>query len=220
MDDNQGERVIAYIDGFNLYFGLRESKLRRYYWLNLNSLVNNLLLSNQILVNTKYFTSRISGSHPLGDRTKESPLEQKRKRQSIYLEAVDTLQNCQIFFGHYLGKTITCRKCGRCWMDHEEKMTDVNIATEMLTDVFTNRFDTALLISADSDLVPTVHAVRSFFPNKRIVIAFPPRRSSVELKRAANGFTTIGRRTLAKSQFPDKITKPDGYVLKKPHLWK
>jgi hypothetical protein len=29
------KRVIAYIDGFNLYFGLRDSGYRRYYWLDI-----------------------------------------------------------------------------------------------------------------------------------------------------------------------------------------
>jgi hypothetical protein len=37
------QRVIAYIDGFNLYFGLRESGLRRCYWLNLPALAESLL---------------------------------------------------------------------------------------------------------------------------------------------------------------------------------
>jgi hypothetical protein len=32
------QRVIAYIDGFNLYYGLKDKGWRRYYWLNLNSL--------------------------------------------------------------------------------------------------------------------------------------------------------------------------------------
>lgn len=27
-------RVITYIDGFNLYFGLKEAKYRRFYWLD------------------------------------------------------------------------------------------------------------------------------------------------------------------------------------------
>ena len=39
-------------------------------------------------------------------------------------------------------------------------MTDVNIATAMLTDAYRDRFDTALLVSADSDLVPPVRAAR------------------------------------------------------------
>ena len=33
------ERVNAYIDGFNLYFGLKSKGWRRYYWLDLRALV-------------------------------------------------------------------------------------------------------------------------------------------------------------------------------------
>ena len=55
------QRVIAYIDAFNLYFGLRESGLRRCYWLNLKALAESLLRSEQELVATKYFTARIAG---------------------------------------------------------------------------------------------------------------------------------------------------------------
>lgn len=35
-------------------------------------------------------------------------------------------------------------------------MTDVNIAVEMMRDAFQDRFDAALLISADSDLVASL----------------------------------------------------------------
>jgi hypothetical protein len=37
------ERVIAYIDGFNLYFGLKSTGWKKFYWLNLQSMVQNLL---------------------------------------------------------------------------------------------------------------------------------------------------------------------------------
>ena len=36
-------RVIAYIDGFNLYFGLKSQGWQRYFWLNVQSLATNLL---------------------------------------------------------------------------------------------------------------------------------------------------------------------------------
>jgi hypothetical protein len=34
-------RTIAYIDGFNLYYGLRSKGWKRYYWLNLQMLAQN-----------------------------------------------------------------------------------------------------------------------------------------------------------------------------------
>jgi len=156
------ERVVLYVDGFNLYFGLRAARWRKYLWLNIQQLGQNLLKSNQELVFTKYFTARISGPSK-GDRSLEAKkLAAKRKRQSDYLEALQTLTDFQVFEGHYLSKNIRCRSCGAAWPRHEEKMTDVNIATEILTDAFRDAYDTALLISADSDLVPPVLAVRDF----------------------------------------------------------
>ena len=35
------ERVIAYVDGFNLYFGLKSKGWQRYYWLDVPALVGN-----------------------------------------------------------------------------------------------------------------------------------------------------------------------------------
>jgi hypothetical protein len=55
------ERVVAYIDGFNLYFGLRSKGWKGYYWLNIRALAQNLLKPDQALVSTKYFTARITG---------------------------------------------------------------------------------------------------------------------------------------------------------------
>jgi len=109
---------------------------------------------------------------------KRSSLDAKKKRQSDYLEALATLPDFRMYFGHYLGKSLTCRTCGANWRTHEEKMTDVQIATELLVDAYDDSFDTALVISADSDLVPPIRATRRLFRNKRIVVGFPPQRSS------------------------------------------
>ena len=51
------ERVTAYIDGFNLYFGLKAKGWRRFYWLNLLDLARNLLKPHQGLVQAKYWSA-------------------------------------------------------------------------------------------------------------------------------------------------------------------
>ena len=99
-------------------------------------------------------------------------------------------------------------------------MTDVNIATEMLSDAFTDRFDTALLCSADSDLVAPVQQVRQLFPDKRVIVVFPPARHSNALKQVASACLHLDRATLAKSVFPDQVVKPDGFVLRRPADWR
>jgi uncharacterized LabA/DUF88 family protein len=202
------QRVIAYIDGFNLYFGLREARWKRFYWLNVQTLVRHLLKANQELVFTKYFTSRVS----------EPP--EKERRQSIFLEALETLSQFRIYYGHYQTNLQRCRKCANEVMIPSEKMTDVNIAVEILSDAYQDKFDVALLVSADSDLTAPVLAIKDLFPKKRIIVAFPPHRHSAHLQRLAHGSLKIGRASLAKSVFPDRVPKAGGFVLRKPDEWK
>lgn len=204
------ERVIAYIDGFNLYFGLKSKGWRRYYWLNPQQLARNLLKDGQELVATKYFTARISNNPDVG----------KHKRQTIYLEAIETLPDTKTFYGHYLSKPQRCFKCGATWIAHEEKMTDVNIAVDLLNDAYDDVFDVAMLVSADSDLTAPIEAVRARFPNKRVIVACPPDRQSKRLELAASAYFQIGRKKLQDSQFPDEFTKEDGFVLKRPDSWR
>jgi uncharacterized LabA/DUF88 family protein len=201
-------RVIAYIDGFNLYFGLKSSGWRRYFWLDVQALAGNLLKPDQALVHTKYFTARVS-----------APAD-KVKRQNTYLDAIQTLTDFSILYGRYQLNPFTCRNCGHVHNVPNEKMTDVNIAVQLMQDAFQDNFDTALLISADSDLVGPVVAVQKLFPKKRVIVACPPNRYSANLCNASSGHFKIGRAVIAKSLFPETITTASGFVLTRPASWK
>jgi uncharacterized LabA/DUF88 family protein len=202
------ERVVAYVDGYNLYHGLRDKGWGWFYWLDIRSMAHNLLKPGQTLVRTKYFTTIV-----------RRPAD-KRKRQGVFLEALHTLSDFEIFYGHWLSNPLTCRKCGHTYEAYHEKMTDVNIAVELMSDAFQDHLDTALLVSGDSDLVGLVKAIRTLFAHKRVVVAFPPARQSAALKAAAHAYTRIGRNVLAKSVFPARVVKPDGLVLKRPVEWR
>jgi hypothetical protein len=129
-------RVITYIDGFNLYFGLKSQGWERFLWLDVQALSRNLLKPDQTLADTS------------------------------------------IYFGKYQTNPHTCRNCGHVHNANSEKMTDVNIAVELLQDAFQDAFDAAVLISADSDLIAPIEAVKKLFPNKRVIVACPPGRFS------------------------------------------
>ena len=203
------ERVIVYIDGFNLYYGLKTKKWRRYYWLDVRALSENLLRPGQLLVMVRYFTARIS---PSGGTS-------RFKRQGIFLEALETRANLHLHYGHYLAKSRRCSHCGANVTIYEEKMTDVNIAVELLGDAQDDAFDTAVIISGDSDLTPPVLATLNRYPEKRVIVAFPPARHSSQLEHAATAAFTIGRKKLKDSQLPEEIVKPDGFVLRRPTQW-
>jgi uncharacterized LabA/DUF88 family protein len=214
------QRVITYIDGFNLYYGLKDRGWRKYYWLNLVELARNFLEPNEELIGVKYFTARLTaGFKGTPDHIKKT-MEAKRTRQLAFLEALSTLDNLKIYEGHYLGKIIECKKCGFKWSSPEEKMTDVNIATELLTDAFDDRFDIAHLVSGDSDIAPPIRNLLERYPNKKVIVAFPPRRYSERLKNDASNFFYINETALRNSIFSDEVTKPDGFVLKRPKEWK
>jgi hypothetical protein len=83
------DRVVAYIDGFNLYFGLKAAHGRKYLWLDLQALVESLLLPNQELREVQYFTARVRDD-PNGER-----------RQAVYLDALAS--HCQKVSGSMAG---------------------------------------------------------------------------------------------------------------------
>ena len=103
------QRVIAYIDRFNLYFGLRESGLRRCYWLNLRAFAESLLRSGQVLVRRaqidhnglaskiatvaqlaeqRFCKPQVNGSSPFGgyDACEPEPLARGSMRFVLFLE--------------------------------------------------------------------------------------------------------------------------------------
>ena len=57
-------------------------------------------------------------------------------------------------------------------------MADVNIAVELLGDAQGDVFDTAMVISGDSDLSSPIESVRWRYSGKRVIVAFPPDRAS------------------------------------------
>ncbi len=201
------ERVVVYVDGFNLYFGMREAGFDHYRWLNLKKLVENLLQPNQELRQIKYFTSRVNNNID------------KQKRQSTYIDALETV-NVKVIYGKYQDGAIECNRCGHIWLNAKEKMTDVNIATHIIMDAYKDKYDMAMLISGDSDLVPPIKAVHENFNTKRVLIAFPPKRQNSSMALVAKGSLIIGRKKLADSLFDDEVISKSGYKLVIPSSWK
>jgi uncharacterized LabA/DUF88 family protein len=202
------ERVFTYIDGFNLYYGMSEAFGKKYLWLDLVSLSNNLLTEKQQLNHVHYFTARIRNNN------------RKAKRQRTYLEALDTKSpSLETHYGKYLKSATECPLCHQIYQKSSEKMSDVNLATYLLVDAYQDNFDTAIIISGDSDLSTPVSMVKQLFPMKRIIFAFPPARSSIELINRADESFMIGKGLLAKSQFPDPVLSISNYPLQKPITW-
>jgi uncharacterized LabA/DUF88 family protein len=201
------ERVIAYIDGYNLYFGLKEGGYSRYKWLNVQELVSNLLNANQTLITVNYFTTIVTNDSAV------------RLRQKAYISALQTLDKTELFYGKFQKEKNNCRVCGNNYMGDSEKMTDVAISTELMKDYYTDKFDMAMIISGDTDLLPPIKFINGEPNGKRVFVAFPPNRQNDEVKEYSKGSMIIGRANLAKSQFPSLILDKYGAEIKMPNEW-
>jgi len=124
-----------------------------------------------------------------------------------------------VLYGSYVVKRVRCPVCGAIRTQHEEKMTDVNIACQLLSDAIHNRFDTAFVLSGDSDLVPPIQMIRNQYEDRIVFSLFPPGRVSKELKQTSHGFITINESDLKKTQLPSVIIKKDASILYKPDSW-
>ncbi len=86
-------RTRVYVDGFNLYYGaLKGTKFK---WLNLIELARHVLPVHHTIDKLIYFTARVSGVSNRG-----AP-----RRQQVYLNALNTLPEVEVYFGSFLAKT-------------------------------------------------------------------------------------------------------------------
>lgn len=204
-------RIIAYIDGFNLYHAIDEigkpnpqkphaNTVRKPHlkWLNLWSLCQGLLRPGEELVEVNYFSAYATWR------------PDAHQRHIEYVKALEHV-GVRCIMGHFKDKRRGCRSCGAQWTGHEEKETDVHIAGRLVFDAFENRFDRLFLITADSDLAPALNLVRAKFPAKKIFVVAPPGRYNHARSLQPNYTLTPGR--LAQHLLPASACDENGRVL-------
>lgn len=205
-------KTIVYIDGFNLYYGA--VKGTPYKWLDVLALCKFLLPKNQI-VQIKYFTALVSARPHDPDQP---------NRQLLFLRALRTLPSLEIIYGHFLEHVV--------WMPlahptpggpkyvqvikTEEKGSDVNIAAHLVNDGYKRRYELAVLISNDSDLVEPVRIVRNELKFPVGVLNPIPNVPSHELRKYATFVKPIRQGVLAASQFPLEMQDANGTFYKPP----
>ncbi|MER5640141.1 NYN domain-containing protein [Kitasatospora sp. NPDC002227] len=212
--------VIAYVDGFNLYYGMRAKYGRRYYWLDLPELVRNLRPADQ-LVAVRYFTTvvRAEPAAAVNQRTYLRALEAHHPR------------GLEISLGRFTEKKPRCRTCRSSWQcgcvpprsyrTFEEKATDVAIGARLVEDSALGASEVALIISADTDLVPAVESARRVSPQRSFYLALPPGNTSPSRSFDGVGYFHINETALRASQLPDAVVdQATGTVYERPAKWK
>jgi hypothetical protein len=206
-------RTNVYVDGFNFYYGaLRKTPYR---WVNLNTLFQFLLPNNSIQ-DIKYFTALVS-ARP-GDLTQP-------QRQQLYLRALATVPNISVHLGHFLVHEVTMplvmaagqpQQYARV-IKTEEKGSDVNLATQLLHDAHMNRFDIAVVVSNDSDLLGPIKIVRNEL-GKKVGVLNPQKHPSRAILPHIDFIKQIRSGALKAALFQDQLTDQHG-TFTKPKGW-
>lgn len=202
------DRLLVYVDGFNLYHGLHKASGRELLWLDLVKLAANLRPESSV-VQVKYFTAMV-----LGDPDAQS-------RQDRYLSAMKACHpgSFTAIMGKHMKKKRWCRECDATWTSYEEKQTDVNIAVHLVADVAARRADTYMIVTGDTDVIPAVKMARSLDGSANIIAQFPPRRESSALKRMMPSSRQITLVNITDAQLPDVARSPQGETFRRPEKW-
>ena len=201
------EKVIFFIDGFNLYHSIaNERRFNKYKWIDLSKLANNFITKKEHIEEIYYFTAL----------TPWSP--DKTNRQKIFIKAQE-LKGIKIIYGEFRRKDRICRLCKKTYSTFEEKRTDVNIAIYLFKLAIQDKFDKAYIISGDSDLIPSVEEVKILFPHKQIGVIIPIGRRAELLKLKCDFHMKIKEKHLKSSILPDVIPLKDNKKLVCPESW-
>jgi len=206
-------RVAGYVDGFNLYYGLLKGR-RGVKWLDVVRLVE-FFAHGRKAVFVRYFTAPVRS--PPWDPGKSS-------RQQTYLRALVASYPGRVFVEQGIFLQYKARRpsvsTGKLIevIESQEKGSDVNLATRLILDSFDDRFDIAIIVSNDSDLVVPVKEVRQRF-GKQIWVVSPQRQVSQQLRQHADRYLQLRASHVKKCQLPDPVRTPDGRTVYKPRDW-
>jgi len=215
-----GKKVIVYIDGFNLYNGTVKD-YPHYKWLDLVAFSKRLMPQDDV-IKVKYFTAKVNG-------------HLSQKRQLIYWDALTNYyptlftiiegffvneKKIRPIAGYQYRDRRKASKKDRIWIiNTNEKCTDVNLAVHLLNDAWKNEFESALIISNDSDLREAIIVVKDEL-KKDIIIANPHLWHSTvaasELSKLNLQKRKISESQLKACQLPDPIP---GTTISKPPEW-
>jgi len=110
-------------------------------------------------------------------------IPERAKKHLLYIHALRTV-GVKDILGKFSMRERKCPLCAGRYLAHEEKKTDINIAITLLGDAVADKFDTALILSGDSDLAPVTTKLKQLCPDKKIGIIVPKGQSAMHLKYA------------------------------------
>lgn len=165
-------RIFFFVDGFNLYHAFdAHARYRKYKWIGLSKLCACYVVDKKDAISgIEYFTALVTWDPG------------KVARHNIFIKAQEN-EGVKVVYGEFKRKDRKCKLCHKIFRTFEEKQTDVNIAIRLFQLAIQDRYDKAIIVSGDTDLLPAIKAVQTTFPSNQVGVVIPIGRASEDLKQ-------------------------------------
>jgi uncharacterized LabA/DUF88 family protein len=198
-----------------------------YKWLDLYALFQGHVLNNAAdVVEVRYYTAPVLG--------KMSDDPESQRRQRTYLQALRKMppHKTTIIEGKMAVSTPFLRLVkpilGAPELTHaqvytlNEKNTDVNLASDLITGAWTASYQQAVICTNDTDIAGALVSIKLHHPKLILGLVAPipsddHRRIATDLTRHTDWAKMLSSLHLGKSQLPDKIPHT---AINKPEKWK
>lgn len=229
------KKINIYIDGFNVYHVLRnnidhwkpqwEAELK---WCDLKSLCSSYLKADEELWEIYFFTADSwNADTKLRGRAYQQALNESGvtiiKWQYSFITKTFMNKMKVILFKlwlkvvwneiDYLPKILK-------YKTYEEKRTDVNIAVQIVEDAFLGKYDKAIIMSWDSDIVPAIESVKNNFPEKQFMTLWIIGTKWKLIKDKCDTHEVVWYKKMRAHMFPEEIPTSKGVTLEIPKEWR
>jgi hypothetical protein len=199
----------VFVDGPGLYHAVLKDRIGR--WLDLQRW-STLVLPGLAVTRIRYFTA---WANP--------PFPGKVDRQRVYLRALATVPHLSVHLGRGIVEDRIVRTVGtnpkpvRVHIPRH-KGVDVALATALVTDAAQHDCDTAVIVTADSDLRPALQAARQQFDVRVGIINPLSGGRGMALREDADFHLRPPRETYLAAQFPRTMSDQHG-TFRAPQGW-
>ncbi len=142
--NNEQKKVAIYIDGSNFYYKLRESEIYNITYFDYQGLAK-WLAGERKIISKRYYVGAVRAEEK--DKRGQSL---RRNQVRLFNHLSSGKQNFVVKRG-YLMKNDGV---------YHEKGVDVKIAVDLLVGAYENMYDTAILISSDTYLIPAIQKIK------------------------------------------------------------
>ncbi len=202
-------RIFAYIDGFNLYYGIRRWQKSK--WLDVRALCERLFPDDDV-EHIRYFTASVKAQGDPG-----APL-----RQEVYLRALASTRGLTIHRSTFLVRTrwLPLDMPDR-WrvpvIVTEEKGSDVSLGAHMVRDAFVDGPELVVAFTNDSDLRDPIAMLQVPPLSLPVWVVNPHPRKAAALEPTVH--LDLKKTDVLACQLPDQLRAPNGTTLTRPQSW-